>query len=145
MIKKYKFWLTLTVVFQLLTGLIHTLSFFNKHQPVNEKEEQLLDLLYNYKIDMGAGFMRSMHDLFTSLSIAFMLLFLFGGILNWYLLKNEDKVNVIKGIVLINTFIFGGCLLAMIVFAFLPPIVLNGLVFVSLMGTLLTIPRSIQS
>ena len=141
MMKNYKFWLTMAIIFQILTGLIHSLSFFSNPLPNNDREEQLLNLMTGYKFDLGAGYLRSMNDLFTSLSIAFMLFFIFGGILNWYLLRNNIDVRVMKGVIMINVFFFGICLLAMMFFAFLPPIVLNGLVFICLVGAFFTIRK----
>jgi hypothetical protein len=145
MVKKYTFWLRSVIVLQVLTGLIHSLSFFGDRKASNETEGQLLDLMTNYKIDMGAGFMRSMDDIMNSLSISFMLLFFFGGFLNWFLLKKHLALEIMKGVIWINIIIFGACLAAMIFFAFLPPIVLNGLVFICLIGSLLTINNQINN
>jgi len=145
MINRYTFWLKSVIFFQILTGLIHSLSFFSDRKASNETEGQLLDLMTNYKIDMGAGFMRSMNDILNSLSISFMLLFFFGGFLNWFLLKKHLALEIMKGVIRINLMIFGACLATMIFFTFLPPIVLNGLVFISLIGSLLTITNQINN
>ena len=79
MLKRYNFWLWVVVVFQLLTALAHSLSFIVTPVPLNDTEKQLLDLMTNYRLDMGAGFHRSTNNLFMALSACFPLLYLFGG------------------------------------------------------------------
>ena len=79
-ISKYTFWLKAAIVCQLLAAAFHSLSFLNNPQPENDNEKQLLDLMTNYELDLGAGFTPSMQDLMTSFSICVTLLLLFGGV-----------------------------------------------------------------
>ncbi len=135
MFKNHIPWLRATIVFQLLMGLVHALSFFNKPNPGNETEEQLIRLITEYRMDMGAGYMRSMHELFMSLSISYSLFFLFCGLLNWLLMRYKAGAGMLRGIVNLQLVVFGACAVVMLIFAFLPPIVLSVLVFVCLAGT----------
>ena len=141
MLKRFSFWLWVAIAFQLLNALAHSLSFIITPVPANETERQLLDLMSNYRMDMGAGFSRSMHQLFTALSACFPLLFLLGASNNIYVLKRRLDPSVIKGLLAIQLIIFGICFGLMVVLTFLPPIVMSGLVFVSLAAAFFLTPR----
>ena len=129
MLKKFSFWLWGLVTFQLLTALFHSISFFVKPEPANDTEKQLQDLLDNYKKDMGAGISRSFAEVFLSLSICFTLLCLLGGLVNWYLKKKQISNEVWKGLLLIETVIFGILFLVILRFTFLPPMICTALIF----------------
>lgn len=130
-------------MFQFITGLLHGLSFFAEPQPANDTERQLQELLNNYKSDMGAGFHRSVGELFISISACFTLLFLFGGLINWYLLRKKVSNDLLSGMVSIQVIIFGICFVVMLLFAFLPPIVLSGMVFLTLLLGWVTIRKTV--
>jgi hypothetical protein len=80
-------------------------------------------------MDMGAGFHRSMHQLFTALSACFPLLFLLGALNNIYVWKKRVDVGLLKGFLAIQVIIFGMCFGLMVVMTFLPPIVMSGFVY----------------
>ena len=141
MLKRYSFWLWIAIAFQILTALIHSLSFIVTPMPANETERQLLELMSNYRMDMGGGFHRSMQQLFNALSSCFCLLFLLGGLNNIYVLKKRVDSGVIKGLLAIQLIVFGICFGLMVILAFLPPIVLSGLVFVLLAVAFFLTPR----
>jgi len=136
--KRFTFWLWLAVVFQLLIVAVHSIGLFIPPSPANETEHQLFNLMLNYKQDMGAGFHRSIWNLFTALSSCFSLLCLLGGLINIYLLKKKVDVSVVKGLVGIQVLVFGICFGVMVALTFLPPIALTGFVFISLLGAYLT-------
>jgi len=140
MLKRYTFWLWVAVTLQLITCVVHSLSLFVAPVPGNPTEAQLLDLMTNYKMDMGAGIYRSFFDLFRALSSCFSLLCLLGGLTNIYLLKRKVEGGIIKGLVGIQVLVFGICLAMMSLFTFLPPIILTGLVFLTLTATYFTAP-----
>jgi len=122
-------WLKVAIGFQFLTAAVHSLSFIRSPQGQNETEKQMLDLMYNYKMDMGAGFHRSMGQIFTSVSLCFTLIFLLGAIINLYLVRMRAPVKLIRGIVGIQSVVFGAVFLGAISLAFLPPAIFTGLVF----------------
>ena len=142
MFRRYTFWVWLAVVFQLLNALGHSLSFFITQVPTNETERQLLELMGNYQLDMGAGFHRTTHQLFTALSACFPLFYLLGALNNIYCLKTRVEPRVLRALLAIQAIVFGIALGVIIVFAFLPPIVLSGLVFLSLAAAFFLIPRT---
>ncbi len=125
-------WLKAAIVFQLLTSAIHSLSFLRSPQGKNETEKQLLDLMYNYKMDMGAGFHRSMGEIFTSVSFCFTMIFLLGGLLNFYMIRKKASAELLKGFVGIQALVFGAVFIMAVLFAFLPPATFTGIVFVLL-------------
>ena len=145
MLKRYTFWLWIAVVLMFLTGAVHSISLFVRPVPANEVERQLIELMTTYKHDLGAGFHPTMGNLVTALSSCFSLLCLLGGLTNAYLLKKRIDAGILKGIVWINLLVFGICFVMMLVFTFLPPIVLTGLIVLFLMLTLITFPRSAKS
>jgi len=135
-------WLKAAIVFQILTSLVHSLSFINEPKPTNDTEKQMLDLMMNYHNDMGAGFTPTMFDIMNGLSAGFALLFMFGGLTNWYLWRSLTNKSTLKGIVLINTIIFGLMFVVNYFLTFLPPIVMSGLVFVFLLMAWITWPKA---
>ena len=141
MLKRYSFWLWSAIVFQLLNAAVHSLSFIITPVPNNETERQLLNLMSNYQMDMGGGFHRSMHQLFTALSACFPLLFLLAALNNIYVLKKGVNPSFLKGFLAIEVIIFGICFGLMAVLTFLPPIVMSGLVFVFLSVAFFLTPK----
>jgi metal-dependent HD superfamily phosphatase/phosphodiesterase len=142
MFRRHTFWLWLAVVFQLLNAVAHSLSFFITQVPTNETERQLLELMGNYQLDMGAGFHRTTHQLFTALSACFPLFYLLGALNNIYCLKTRVEPRVLRALLAIQAIVFGIALGVIIVFAFLPPIVLSGLVFLSLAVAFFLTPKT---
>ena len=141
MLKRYRFWLWLAVVVLFLTALIHATSLFLQPAAQNETERQLFDLLANYRQDFGAGFKRSTNELFTALSACFSLVCLLGGLTLAFLLRKQAEVRIMKGVLGIHVLVFGICFAVMAVFTFLPPIVLTGLIFLSLLLAYFLMPR----
>jgi hypothetical protein len=142
MFSKYTFWLKAASAFQLLTGLIHSLSLFIEMKGKNETENRMLELMTSHKMDMGAGIFHSMMDLLLALSSCFTFLYLLGGINNFYLINRMDT-KTIRGYLLINLIVFGMCFFVMLFLTFLPPIILTGIVFVLLFASYITSPKSI--
>ena len=141
MLRRYRFWLWLAVAFLLLTALIHSMTLFLQPAPQNETQRQLFDLMASYKQDFGAGFKRSTKELVTALSACFSLVCLLGGLTLAFLLRKQAEVGIMKGVVGIHVLVFGICFAVMAVFTFLPPIVLTGLIFLSLLLAYFLIPR----
>ena len=143
MFRKFSFWLWGLVTVQLLTAAIHTLSFFVEPEAANETEKQLHELVNNYKKDMGLGITRSFADVFLSLSICFTLLCLLGGLINWYLKKKQISNEIWKGLLLIETIVFGILLVEIVQLTFLPPMIFAGLIFIFSLGSYLSVkPKS---
>lgn len=140
--KKYTFWLKAAAIMQFLTAIVHSISLFTDPIPENEQEKQLIDLMDTYKLDFGAGFHRTMNELMTPLSACLSLLCLLGGLINWYILQKKLSAEIVKGIIIINFIVFGICFGLIVVFAFLPPIVMTGLIFVFLGVSLITVPKN---
>jgi len=141
MLKNYRTWFWLAVVFQLLNATLHSVSLFVALEPTNETERQLVELLNTYRFEMGAGFNPTMSNLFTALSSCFTLLCAFAGAVNAFVLR-KNAVELMSGILLINVVIFGVCFGVMAVFTFPPPIVLTGLIFVCLVVAFILRPTA---
>ena len=140
--KSHKFWLKTAAVLQLITAFVHALSFLRSPQPTSEEEKQMYDWMITLKKDLGAGFNPSMMDFFYALSSCFTLLYLLGGLINFYLLRQKAEDKLMKGIVNINLLVFTACFVITAWLTFLPPIIFTGLVFMTLAGARLTINKS---
>lgn len=136
--KNFRTWLKVAAVFQLITAVIHATTLFITPVPKNETERQLQDLMHNYQMDMG-GFHPTMREILIALSTCFSLVCLLGGLLNLFLLRKNLKTEVLTGILNINLTVFAICFGVMAYFTFLPPIVLTGIVFVTLILARVTI------
>jgi len=141
MLKRYTFWLWLAVVFLFLSGGIHSIGLFVNPSPADDTERQLIDLMVNYKQDLGAGFHRSTMNLFTALSSCFTFLCFLGGLTIAFLLKKKAPAGILKGVVGIHWLIFAACFLVMLLLTFLVPIVLIGLILLFLTIGCLLIPK----
>lgn len=145
MLKRYRFWLVLAIVFLFLTALIHGSSLFLQPAPQNETERQLIELMTSYKQDFGAGFKRSTKELVTALSSCFSLVSLLGGLTLTYLLRKRVEPGLFKGVVAIHAAVFGVCFAIMVAFTFLPPIILTGLIFSCLLISFALMPRQVAA
>ena len=135
---KFKFWIWGTIILQLLTAVFHSLSFFVEPEPQNETEKVLMDLTRTYRPDAGLGFHPSFKDLFTGLSMGFTVAFLLAGLVNFYLLRKKISVDLWKGLLRIQTIVFGAFLIGLIFFTFIIPVACTGLIFLFLLGALLS-------
>lgn len=120
------------IIAQLLTALFHSIGFFVKPKPRNETEKQLLDLMANYRMDMGGGIKRSYKNLFIGVSICFTIIYILGAVLNWYFLRSGISTEVWKGFLLIQLVLYGAVFLFQLRLTFWPPIIVTGLVFIFL-------------
>ncbi len=145
MLKKYTFWLKTAATLQILTAMLHSLSFINKPQGTNDTEKQMITLMTTNKMDMGAGFTPTMYDIITSMSIGFALMLVLGGVINWFLLRKNAGPEILRGIIVINCIVFGISFIANIFLTFLPPIVCTGLIFFTLLISYFSIPRKVST
>lgn len=142
MLKRYTFWFTAAIIFQLITGVLHSLSLFIKPEPANETERQMRTLMTAYQMDAGVGFHPTFSNLFVALSSGFTFLCLFAALTNGYLLWKQTESSVMKGIIGINAVIFGAVFAIMAYFTFLPPIILTGLIFINLLAAFIVVPKA---
>jgi len=141
MLKRYIFWTKAAVFFQFLSAGLHSISFFVSPDLKNDTERQLHELITTYHPEMGAGFHPSFWNLFTALSACFPLLCLLGGLTLGYLLWKKASPSLMKGILAINVLIFGVTFVVMALFTFPPPIIVTGLIFVTLSIAYILTPR----
>ena len=141
MFKRYTFWLSAAILFQLLTAVIHTIGLFVRPEPTNETERELVGLLKTYELQAGMGFTPTYADLFTAMGASFTFLLLFSALINGYLLVKQTEPNVMKGILAINVAVFGVSFLTMAVFTFITPIFFTGLIFLNLLVAYVMVPK----
>lgn len=140
--KNYTFWLKAASIMQFLTAIAHSISLFTNPIPENETEKKLIELMDTYKLDLGTGFHKTMNELMIPLSACLSLLCLLGGLINWYILQKKLAADIVKGIIIINLIVFGICFGLIVIYAFLPPIIMTGLIFVFLGVSLITVPKN---
>jgi len=138
MLSNFTFWIWGAIIAQGLSGLFHSLSFISKPKPRNDTEKQLVDLITNYKMDMGGGIKRSFGNLFIGVSICFTFIYILGAVMNFYFLRSAISPELWNGFLLIQLIIYGLVFLMQIRFTFWPPIIVTGLVFIFLLGSYLT-------
>ena len=114
MTKKFTAWIWTTIAFQLLTAAMHAMSFIIKPAAENSTEQQMLNLMNTYKMNMGNGIFRTYSEIVISLSINLTLLCIFGGLINWFLRKNNPGASIWKGVLLIESIIFGILLIVLL-------------------------------
>lgn len=136
--KKTKYIIRFVIVCQLLTGVFHSISLFVDPAPKNETEKQLLGLMNDYHMPDGMGFNPSFSSLFLALSACFSLLCFMGAWINIYLLKKKVAVDIVKGLIGIQVFIFAACFAMMALFTFLPPVICTGLIFAGCLASYFT-------
>jgi hypothetical protein len=141
MLKRYTFWLWLAIVVLALNTIIHTITLFIQPAPQNEIERQLIHLMTTYHNDFGAGFHPTPQNLFTALSSCLSFLCLFGALMNGYLVRKRLSPEIMRGVLAIDLLVFGICFVVIVVFTFLVPIVLIGLIVVFLALAFITLPR----
>lgn len=142
MLKQYSFWLKTSIILQVITAAAHSMSFFFTPEGSTHQERLLIDLMQNYRTDMGAGFSPSTMNIMTAFSACFALLYLMGALVNGYLLRRKTDIVTMKGIITINLVVFGVCFMVMALNTFLPPIVMTGMVFLSLIVSRLTVSKT---
>ncbi len=130
-----------SIVWMILTGLLHSLSFLSDPEGSNELEKHMMDLMIHYKMDMGAGIHRSFFQIHNALSACFTILCLFGAALLWYLIRKGFPGGIRNDILLIYLSAFGLLLLIMALWTFLPPILCSALIFLSLILARWTSPK----
>lgn len=137
--KNYTTWLKAAGVFQFITAIIHSVTLFVTPVPANETEKQLYVLMDTYQFDFGAGFHRTMNDMMIPLSACLCLLCLLSGLLNWWLLRKKVEPNIMKGVINSNLVVFGIAFVLIAKYAFLPPIILMGLIVLCLILARITV------
>ncbi|CAN5644228.1 hypothetical protein BH11BAC1_BH11BAC1_09680 [soil metagenome] len=141
--KNYTSWLKAAGISQFIIAVIHAPTLFITSLPINESEKQLFTLMDTYQFDFGAGFHRTMSELTFVFSACFCLLYIFGGLINWHLLRKKTDTEIMKGVITINLIVFGICFVIIAKFAFLLPVILSGLIFMFLILSRAAIPKSI--
>ncbi len=141
MLKRYTFWLSAALLFQLITGVVHLLSLFLTPTITDDTHRQILTLVTSYKIKAGGGFTPTYYNLFTAFSSCFTFLCIFAALTNGYLLIKHTEPSVMRGIIGINVAVFGLVLLTFVYFTFPALIFLAGLIFVNLLAALIVVPK----
>ncbi len=129
MANRYLFWLRTTAVLQIITSAIHAISFFRS--PPSETA-QLDDLMATARPDVGPYFHPTQGHILLAFSACFSFLYFFGGMTLLYLLQKNLSAQIWKGLTSICLLVFGATFVVMLLFSFLTPIILTGLVFFSL-------------
>ena len=141
--RKYTTWLKTAAILQFIAAVMHAITLFVPLPPKNETEKQLSTLIDTYKFDLGAGFHRTMGDMVLALSACFSLVCLLGGLQNWYLIRKKVEPEIMKGVITINLIVFGILFGLVATCAFLPPIILIGLIVLLLIFSRITIQKNI--
>ncbi len=135
-------WVMLSIIFLLITGLIHSIGLVAGLQGQNEAENKLIEMMHSTKLDVGPLFSPSMADIFTALSSSFSWWYVFAGVLLIYLRKRMIDNATLKGVLGIYVIFFGTSAVVMFFLTFLPPIILTVLTFGFLVMAYVTVPKT---
>ncbi len=141
MLKRYTFWFTAAILFQIVTGIVHLLSLFLTPTVTDDTHRQILTLVTSYKINAGAGFTPTYYNLFTAFSSCFTFLCIFAALTNGYLLIKHTEPAVMRGIIGINVAIFGMVFLTFLYFTFPSLVFFAGLIFVNMLAAFIVVPK----
>ncbi len=135
-------WVTLSIIFLFITGLIHSIGLVAGLRGQNDAENNLIELMNTTKLDAGPFFSPSMMDIFTALSSCFSWWHVSAGVLLLYLRKRMIDNTTLKGVLGIYVIFFGTSAIVMFFLTFLYPIILTVLTFVFLMMAYVTVPKA---
>lgn len=127
-------------VVQILTSFIHLTAHFQKPAPTNDQEKQLLGLMASYKMDFGAGFLRSMGDLVAGFSLQYSIFILMVGLINVLALRQVREGPFVRTLCWVNFIFMGICSVNAYIHFFLPPLTLFVLPTVAFLIAALTAP-----
>lgn len=111
-------------ILQIVTCPIHLLGHFQKKVPANDQERTLLDLLDNYKTDFGAGFVRSLGDIMSGLSLQYSIFMLMIGIISLLALRQGQGTPFLRTLCWINFAFMAICSVNAYFYFFLPPLMM---------------------
>ncbi len=111
-------------ILQIITCPVHLLGHFQKKLPANEQERTLLDLLYSYKTDFGAGFVRSLGDIMSGLSLQYSIFTLMIGLISIFAVRQAPGSPFLRTLCWINFAFMALCSVNAYVYFFLPPLML---------------------
>src|SRR4051794_13196669 len=114
--KHSSIFITITIIFQLLTAAFHSLSFIMPPVATNATEEQMLRLMNTYKMDMGNGIFRTYSQIIIALSVNLTLICLLAALLNWFLKRKKVGPELWQGVLLIQSIIFGALFIVVLLF-----------------------------
>lgn len=129
-------------VLLIVMGLVHSLSLIKPPTAANETERQLLDLMSNYRFNL-LGSMRSMQDLMTGFSIAFMFAALGLGAVDFVL--RRERAELLKRIALLNTVWLAAMTAVSLRYFFAPPTSFLIAALLLFLLAALTLPRTSAS
>ena len=125
----------------LLLGLVHSASLFERLQPANETEKQLLDLMTNYRFDL-VGSHRRMSDLLQGFSASFMVSALGLGVLD--LVLSREGTTLLRRVALINAIWLAAMTALSLRYFFVVPTCILGVAFLIFASAWITL-RSAQA
>ena len=109
-------------IVQIITSPIHLIGHFQNPQPRDEQGKLLLHLLATYKIDLGAGFMRSLGDIMNGLSLQYSIFILMVGLINVFAIRQVREGNFIRTLCWLNFAFMAVCSANAFVYFFVPPL-----------------------
>src|SRR5579863_3308945 len=124
-------------VWLLVLGAVHSLSFFNPLVPSNDTERQLFALLTGYKFNL-MGSLRSMDNLMTGFSLAFMLAALVLGALA--LALRRQPAALLKRVALLYAVWLVAMVAVSVHYFFAIPLAFLSIALLLFAGSCLTLP-----
>ena len=128
-------------IIQLLTAPIHLYGALHKPVASNDKEKTLLDLLYNYTFDLGAGFVRSLGDFLMGFSLLYTVFILFLALINFAAIRQASDLRFLRTLCWLNVLCMAASTAIGWKYFFLPPLLFSLVPGLAFLGAALTAPR----
>lgn len=128
-------------VVQLISVAVHFFGMSRKHEPAGGQEKALYDLMHNYRLDLGAGFVRTMSDFLTGFGLVYGVFVLFLGLINLFAIRQAANWPFLRSLCWLNAVCMVIVSAIAFRFFFLPPLLFAAVPFLAFLGAALTTPR----
>ena len=128
-------------VVQLISVAVHFFGMSLKHEPAGCQEKMLYDLMHNYRIDLGAGFVRTMSDFLTGFGLVYGVFVLFLCLINLFAIRQAADSPFLPSLCWLNAVCMAIVAGIAFRFFFLPPLLFAVVPFLAFLGAALTAPR----
>lgn len=128
-------------VVQLISVAVHFFGMSLKHEPAGGQEKALYDLMHNYRLDLGAGFVRTMSDFLAGFGLVYGVFVMFLGLINLFAIRQAGDSRFLRSLCWLNALCMAIVSAIAFKFFFLPPLLFAVVPFLAFLGGALTAPR----
>lgn len=128
-------------VVQLVSVVVHFIGVLSNRAPADSQGKMLHDLMHSYKIDLGAGFVRTMSDFFLGFGLVYGVFILFFALINLFAIRQAGSPRFLRSLCWLNVLCMAAVSAIAFKFFFLIPLLFSVVPLVAFLGAALTAPR----